>query len=58
MAACFFGSVRHALAVLALAAGDRAAARNHAQAELALHDRLGWPRWSELSRHVLLEATD
>lgn len=56
MASCFFGSGPHAMAVLALAAGDHAAARTYAAAAVAMHDRPGWPRWAELRREVLRKA--
>lgn len=56
MAACFFGSVEHALALLDAAAGDRTASARHAEAALSLHERAAWPRWSELSRVLSAEV--
>ena len=59
MAACFLGSVRHALAALALAAGDADAAAREARAARDLHRRLGWDPWERLSQDLLdrVEAT-
>jgi DNA-binding SARP family transcriptional activator len=56
MAACFLGSVRHALAALALAAGDLPAARREATAARDLHARLGWAPWERLSQQLLERA--
>nr|WP_246324921.1 AfsR/SARP family transcriptional regulator [Petropleomorpha daqingensis] len=53
MAAGFLGSVHHALATLALAAGDLPAARAEAQAARDLHRRLGWTPWERLSQELL-----
>lgn len=53
MAACFLGSVRHALAALALAAGDADAAAREARAARDLHRRLGWNPWERLSQELL-----
>ena len=47
------GSVRHALAELALAAGDPAESREHGEAALATHERLGWTPWVERTRALL-----
>lgn len=56
MAACFFGSVAHALALLDVAAGDSDAAARHADAALRMHERAPWPQWSSLSRALLAEV--
>jgi len=56
MAACFLGSVRHALAALALAAGDADAAAREARAARDLHRRLGWGPWEGLSQELLDRA--
>jgi hypothetical protein len=56
MAACFFGSVAHALAVLAAAAGDRDAARRYAEQGLAIHERAPWPQWVARSRALLAQV--
>jgi hypothetical protein len=56
MAACFLGSVRHALAVLAVAAGDAEVAVREARAARDLHRRLGWTPWERLSQEVLDRA--
>jgi hypothetical protein len=53
MAAGFLGSVPHALAVLALAAGDLDAARARGQEARDLHRRLGWTPWELLSQELL-----
>jgi hypothetical protein len=53
MAAGFAGSVRHALAVLALAAGEPEAARTLAQEARDLHRRLGWAPWERLTQELL-----
>ena len=50
------GSVRHAQAELALAAGDLAEATRHGEAALATHERLGWTPWVERSRTLLDEV--
>ena len=47
------GSVRHAQAELALAAGDLAEASHHGEAALATHERLGWTPWVERTRDLL-----
>ena len=47
------GSVRHAEAELALAAGDLAEATRHGEAALATHERLGWTPWVERTRALL-----
>ena len=47
------GSVRHAQAELALAAGDLAEAARHGEAALATHERLGWTPWVERTRALL-----
>jgi tetratricopeptide (TPR) repeat protein len=56
MAALFAGSVRHALGVLALAAGDREEAARRAREAVELHRRLGWAPWERLSRELLERA--
>jgi DNA-binding SARP family transcriptional activator len=56
MAACFLGAVRHALAALALAAGDRATACARAREARDLHARLGWAPWERLSAELLARA--
>ncbi len=53
MAAFFMGSVRHALAALALAAGDVGAAREHATAARDQHGRLGRRPWERSSQELL-----
>ncbi|MEV8510896.1 BTAD domain-containing putative transcriptional regulator [Dactylosporangium sp. NPDC051484] len=53
MAACFLGSVPHALASLALAVGEHEAARRWGRAARALHHRLGWAPWERLSDELL-----
>jgi hypothetical protein len=56
MAAAFLGSVRHALAALALAQGDLAAARTWAAEARDLHRRLRWGPWERLSQDLLDRA--
>jgi tetratricopeptide (TPR) repeat protein len=58
MAACFLGSVPHALAALALAAGDRATARARAREARELHARLGWAPWERMSAELLTRCGD
>lgn len=53
MAALFMGSVRHTLAVLALAGGDHPAARRWATEARDVHARLGWTPWARLSQELL-----
>lgn len=53
MAALFVGSVRHALAALALADGDAGAARAHAAAAHDLHRQVGWTPWERSSQELL-----
>jgi hypothetical protein len=53
MAAAFLGSVRHALAALALAQGDLAAARTWATEARDLHRRVSWAPWERLSQELL-----
>jgi ATP/maltotriose-dependent transcriptional regulator MalT len=52
-AALFLGSVRHALAALALAGGDPDAARSWATSARDLHRRLGWTPWERQSQALL-----
>jgi hypothetical protein len=50
------GSVQHALAELALAAGDLEAAGAHAEVALATHRRLDWTPWVARTQSVLDEV--
>jgi tetratricopeptide (TPR) repeat protein len=56
MAACFLGSVRHALAALAVAAGDAQDAVHRARQARDLHRRLGWVPWERMSQELLDRA--
>ncbi|WP_433162897.1 BTAD domain-containing putative transcriptional regulator [Kribbella sp. CA-247076] len=53
----FLGSVHHTLGELALAAGDRAAAREHLLKALEIHERLGFAAFA-LATGALLRRTD
>lgn len=57
MAAFFLGSVAHTLGELALTAGDVSAARAYAATALEVHERLGWPWWSQLTADLAARAT-